>query len=257
MYKILSNEQILPGKNLYDMRVIAPDLASECEAGQIAMLACGGKTTLRRPLSICDADAQNGIVRFCYEVRGEGTDLLSKMKSGDDIDIMSPLGHGFTFNGEDDVILIGGGIGIYPMLFAARRLGNAATVLLGFRNASLINLTEDFEAFGARVKTITDDGSSGKKGFVTELLKEELAERKPALIAVCGPRPMMKAVSKLAEEAGVPCLVSMEEHMACGVGACLGCVTACKELKDSSISLRRVCKDGPVFDSREIVWDAE
>lgn len=260
-YKILSNEKMITQGELYDMHVYAPDIAEKAQPGQIAHLDCGESTTLRRPLSICDFDKTTGIIRFCYEVRGKGTEYLSRLKKDDTVDILAPYGHGFDTSVKSDgkVLLIGGGIGIYPLLSLSGIYREKTAALLGFRTENLINMVSDFEAYGSECKVITDDGSNGRKGFVTELLKDELANGQIDLICVCGPKPMMKAVAMLADEAGIRCQISMEEHMACGVGACLGCV--CKTMLFENIengekkeTYKRVCVDGPVFESTEIVW---
>lgn len=256
-YKILSNEKMLDSAELYDMRVLAPEIAGKAQAGQIAHLFCGAGTTLRRPLSICDFDKDNGIIRFCYEVRGAGTKYLSELKKDEYADIIAPYGHGFDTSVTDGtVLLVGGGIGIYPLLSLSRIYGNRATALLGFRSANLINLTSDFTAYGTECKIITDDGSTGRAGFVTELLRDEIGGKKIGLICVCGPKPMMRAVAEIASDASIRCQVSMEEHMACGVGACLGCV--CRTMfagnGTHTETYKRVCVDGPVFESGEIIW---
>ena len=256
-YKILSNEKINDNLALYDMRVLAPDVANSAQPGQIAHLYCGEGTTLRRPISICDSDKASGIITFCYEVRGKGTAYLANLKACDELDILAPYGHGFAVDeSAKKILLIGGGIGIYPLLTLAGIYKEKATALFGFRTANLINKTDAFANYGSAVKIITDDGSSGKKGFVTELLKEEIALGGVDIVYVCGPKPMMKAAAMLCEDAKIRCQVSMEEHMACGVGACLGCV--CKTMfvdnGEKKETYKRVCVDGPVFESSEIIW---
>jgi len=256
-YTILSNEKFVSNLELYDMRVYAPDTAAMAEPGQIAHLYCGEGTTLRRPISIADCDKASGIITFCYEVRGKGTKYLAELKKGDDIDILAPYGHGFSVDeSAKKILLIGGGIGIYPLLTLAGVYKEKATALFGFRTENLINKISAFEGYGSSVKIITDDGSSGKKGLVTELLKEEIALGKIDIVYICGPKPMMKAAAAIAENAKIRCQVSMEEHMACGVGACLGCVckTMFVENDEKKEAHKRVCVDGPVFESSEIIW---
>ncbi len=254
-YKILSNTPLREGLELFDMRVCAPDF--NALPGQIAHFLCGEGTTLRRPLSVCDCYSQSGmqIARFCYEVRGKGTKWISERIAGEEVDILGPLGHGFETVDGAKAVLVGGGIGIYPLMSLSRIYGKNAVALLGFRDAAHINLTEDFEAYGTEARVITDDGSSGRQGFVTVLLDEALKSGGYDIIYVCGPKPMMAAVSKIAEKYGVRCQVSMEEHMACGVGACLGCVCQTM-LADGNHGYKRVCVDGPVFESSEIIWEA-
>ena len=251
---ILQNRRILPDAPLYDMRIHAPESAAKARPGQFLMLDCGEDTVLRRPISICRVSQDT--LRICYEVRGKGTAKLAAMREGDTADFMGPIGNGYTSFAEGRVLLVGGGIGIYPLLFLADIYGKRATALLGFRSASRINLTEDFAASGCEVQTVTDDGSGGRGGFVTDLLREALQTGAYSGIHVCGPMPMMKAAAKIADAANVPCQVSLEERMGCGVGACMACV--CKTLlrQDSTdaVHYKRVCVDGPVFDAKEILW---
>ena len=149
---------------------------------------------------------------------------------------------------------MGGGIGVPPLLGASAPYGENATVLLGFRNMRAIILSDEFEANGADVRIATDDGSYGHHGFVTQLLAQRLDEAPCDVIYACGPTPMLKLVAAEAEQRGIRCMVSLEERMGCGVGACLVC--ACKtKREDGSETYRHVCKNGPVFDSREVVWE--
>ncbi len=251
---VLVNEKICEGAELYNMIIEAPEIAKWAMPGQIVHVLCGEGTTLRRPISICEV--LNDCIRLCYEVRGKGTEWMAERKVYDKISILGALGHGFSYKEGERAVLVGGGIGIYPLLSIGKKC-KGAKALFGFRTASLINSTELFENNGIETKVITDDGSSGRKGFVTELLKEELAKGNTDVVYVCGPRGMMAAVAAICEEAGVRCEVSMEERMGCGVGACLACV--CKTMfKDNEgvtgEKYKRVCMDGPVFDSKEIIW---
>lgn len=245
-FRIISNKRMDTANELWDMFVDAPDVAALCRPGQIAHIYCGAPTTLRRPISVCDCVA--GALRFCYEVRGEGTRLMSEMKAGDYIDIMAPTGNGFTVPAENErIILAGGGIGIFPLLSLAR-YGNASA-LLGFRSAPHVCLSGDFADYGADVRIISDDGSTGRRGFVTDLLIEALDTTGADRVYICGPRVMMRRCAEICTARGVACEVSMEERMACGVGACLGCVC------DTTEGRRRVCVDGPVFDGGKILWN--
>lgn len=244
---ILSNERILPNVSLYEMR-----LKSEVSAlpGQFIMLRCGEDTTLRRPISVAASDGET--LTVCYDVRGRGTKWLSERKAGENADFLAPVGRGFTLMSGKRALLVGGGIGIYPLLPLAGFYGEASLALFGFRNAGAVNYTDKFAGLGCAVKTITDD-----RGFVTELLRGELEAGGFDIIYACGPRPMMKATVAMALEFGVECEVSMEERMACGVGACHGCV--CETvLRENGVpsgkAYKRVCVDGPVFDARDICW---
>lgn len=245
--KIKSNKAIIEGKSLYEMVI---DCGADAAPGQFVMLLCGNDTTLRRPISI--AESEGGCLTICYDVRGKGTEWLSERKAGDEIDLLSPIGKGFEVSQSGRALLVGGGIGIYPLLPLARAYGDRSTALLGFRSEGMVNYTENFEKYGCDTEYITDD-----RGFVTSLVKNELEKGGYDVIHTCGPRPMMAAVAALAKEYGVKCEVSMEERMACGVGACHGCI--CKTLFKSNEGIegehyRRVCVDGPVFDAEEIVW---
>ncbi len=255
--KIIQNKKMLADAEIFDMRVLAPDIAGAASPGQIVHVRCGDAQTLRRPISICEIDGDT--VRLCYEVRGKGTAFMSSLRPGMSVDLLGPKGNGFRIPQGGRILLLGGGIGIYPLLSAgkaAQRSGGQVKALLGFRTASLIHLTDDFQSNGISVEVSTDDGSFGRAGRVTELLQDELANKKWDTVLVCGPRPMMAVAAALAETFQVHCQVSMEERMGCGVGACLSCV--CKTLfyenDETTERYKRVCVDGPVFDAKEIIW---
>ena len=255
---ILTNDKISEGAELYDMLIEAPDIAKWAMPGQIVHVLCGEGTTLRRPISVCETVGD--CIRLCYEVRGKGTEWMKNRKPGEKISILGALGHGFSHKSGERALLVGGGIGIYPLLSIGKKVRadrDEVRAVFGFRNVSLINYVSEFEQNEIAVSVITDDGSSGRRGFVTELVREALAEENIDVVYVCGPRGMMAAVAAICEEAGVRCEVSMEERMGCGVGACLACV--CKTMfKDNEgvvgEKYKRVCMDGPVFDSKEIIW---
>jgi dihydroorotate dehydrogenase electron transfer subunit len=222
------------------------------QPGQFAQLRVTGKT-LRRPISVCDFSREAQWIRFVFEIRGEGTAILSRLNEGDSLDILAPLGNGFAVNPAEKAVFVGGGIGVPPLLGASAAYGANATVLLGFRSLRAVILADEFQTNGADVRIATDDGTYGHHGFVTELLAARLEESPCDAVYACGPTPMLKLVSAEAEKRGVRCMVSLEERMACGIGACLGC--ACKTRReDGSETYSHVCKNGPVFDSREVVW---
>ena len=245
--KIISLREIAP--DVFDCTVEAGEAARAALPGQFAQFLVPGKT-LRRPISICEIDSEKGTLRFVFQVRGEGTELLSRKKPGETMSLLVPLGRGFRIEDTNlRAVFVGGGIGVPPLLAAARAFGKNAVLAAGFRNAESVLLKEDFEASGCKVLLATDDGSAGLHGLVTELL-----EGLPfGVLYACGPRPMLRAVCKIAEERNVPCEVSIEERMACGIGACLGC--SVKLRGESGEFYGRVCSDGPVFDCREIVWE--
>lgn len=230
---------------------VGEDLAGLIGPGRFIHVKCGEGLLLRRPISICDW--QGDCLRMVFEVRGEGTRWLSQRKAGDKLDVLGPLGHGFDVSGAK-LLLVGGGIGVPPLLGCAKAAagqGNEVHAVLGFRDEAHRMLTGDFEACGACVGVISDDGSTGRKGFVTDLV-EELLDKENGFTSIlaCGPKPMLKGVAALAARHNIPCQVSMEERMGCGVGACLVC--AC-DMADGR--RRHVCKDGPVFNAQEVDWN--
>lgn len=247
-YVITSKKEIANG--IFDITVKCPEIADDAQSGQFAQVYAEG-FFLRRPISICDIDKDAGTIRLVFEVRGKGTDKISELNVGDMIDIIAPLGNGFkVLEQGKKAICIGGGIGTPPIVGIAKEYGKNATVISGFRSANAVILQDDFKASGCETILCTDDGTAGIHGFVTDALKDELDQNKPDIIYACGPMPMLKAIVKMAEEYGVETQVSLEQRMACGVGACLVCV--CRTVKDGKEILSHVCKDGPVFDGKEV-----
>lgn len=234
-------------ENIYDFTVDCPEMAEKSKAGQFLHILCGGDAYLRRPISICDV-TENRYLRFIFEVRGEGTKSLAKKKTGDRLDILGPLGNGFDVHTEDEgaILLIGGGIGVFPLLNLAKKLNGKATALLGFRNKDALMMDDEFASVCKDVFVATDDGSCGFHGLVTEVLSNIIRGNTVSRIYTCGPTPMMKAVAEIAKENGIPVQVSLEERMGCGVGACVTCTCTVAG------SRKRVCKDGPVFDGAEV-----
>ena len=251
VFTLAKCEQI--AETTYSFVITCPEIVSLARAGQFAHLRVPG-FSLRRPISICEVLPKEGTIRVVFDIRGEGTKVLATLKAGDSIDMMAPIGNGFTLLEPDKkVIVIGGGIGVPPLLEVAKHYGSNSRAVLGFRSKSAVILQNDFASVGCGVHLCTDDGSVGRKGFVTALLKEQLDAKKPDILYACGPKPMLKAVANLAKEYGVRCQHSLEERMACGVGACLGC--ACKTKKDGKETYSHVCKNGPVFEAEEVVFD--
>lgn len=243
--KLLSNEKIAEG--IFDMRLEYGDENIPVKCGQFAHVYVPGKS-LRRPISVCDASG--GVLRLVYQVKGEGTKILSEMKPGGTVDVLAPLGNGFNIEKGRRYALVGGGIGTPPMLYTAKQCENPL-VISGFRTKGLVILQDDFKSAGAETLLCTDDGSAGKKGFVTDLLKERSEEYDEVL--ACGPTPMLKAVAALCKTLGKPCQISLEERMACGVGACLVC--AVRVRKNGEEVMQHVCKNGPVFKAEEVVFN--
>ena len=243
-FQLISNDEIADG--IFDMRVKNEELAPLAKCGQFAHVYVPSKT-LRRPISVCDSE--NGVLRLVYQVKGEGTRLMSEMKSGTDVDILAPLGNGFKIEKGKRYCLIGGGIGVPPMLYTAKQTENPL-VITGFRNKSLVILQDDFKKAGAELVLATDDGSAGVHGFVTDILKDKINEFDE--VCACGPTPMLKAVAAVCKENSKPCQISLEERMACGIGACLVC--AVKLSKNGEEIMHHVCKNGPVFNAEEVVF---
>lgn len=238
------------GTDIYDMVLSFPRGAKEAKPGQfIAMYCEDGTKLLPRPISICGIDAENGTLRVVYRIAGEGTRLFSKMKEGDSLEVLGPLGNGFTMK-EEKAIIVGGGIGIPPMLELAKQLSCEKTVVLGYRDE--LFLKEEFDAC-TDVVVATEDGSCGTKGTVIDAINE--ANVDGAVIYACGPMPMLKALAEYAEAHDMEAQISLEERMACGIGACLGCICKTKK-KDhhTNVDNQRICKDGPVFDAKEVVF---
>lgn len=216
---------------------------------QFVHVKCGHSRLLRRPISICDWE--ENLLRIVFEVRGEGTEWLSRRKAGDRLDVLGPLGRGFRMDREGRYLLVGGGIGVPPMLGCAKWTAERSTAVLGFRSADRAMLSEDFQKSCKEIFLCSDDGSIGRHGFVDAQVRDILEKDKDfTAVLACGPKPMLKNVAAVAAEFGVPCQVSMEERMACGVGACLGCAI---QMADGT--MQHVCKDGPVFDAGEVDWN--
>lgn len=250
--KYIITEKKAIARDIYSFEICCPEIAKIAVPGQFVHIRTGN-FTLRRPISICGIDKEKGTLRIVFEIRGEGTAEIANLNKGDLIDMIAPLGHGFTVNdGYKKVVLIGGGIGTPPMLPLAQEYGDKSTVICGFRNSSAVILKEDFKSSGAETILCTDDGSAGIHGFVTQPF-EELAE-KGGIDAVfaCGPTPMLKNIVSICKKNNIYCEISLEERMACGIGACLGC--ACRTKKNDEEYFAHVCKDGPVFNAEEVLW---
>ena len=240
-------------QDVYSFTLHCPEIAAIAQPGQFVHILPKG-FGLRRPISIAGIDPEKGTLRLVFAVRGKGTDALAGLNAGDSMDIIAPLGHGFTLKADAaHVVLVGGGIGVPPMLPLASYYGNRATAISGFRSFPQVILQEDLEALGAQTICCTEDGTAGAvKGFVTSPLEQLLSEGVDAVYA-CGPMPMLRAVAALCLRTGTYCEVSLEERMACGVGACLGCACQTKDANGEEQFLH-VCKNGPVFKAEEVQW---
>lgn len=248
---VVSQEQQADG--IFSMW-IQTEAAKTARPGQfISMYTNDGSKLLPRPISICEIDTETSKLRVVYRVTAEktGTEQFSKMKAGDTLPIIGPLGNGFPLEAGKGkrAFLIGGGIGVPPILELAKQLDCEKQIIMGYRDADTF-LKEQFEENGT-VYISTEDGSVGTKGNVMDAIRENGLEAD--IIYACGPTPMLRAIKQYAEEQGIECYISLEERMACGIGACLACVCQSKE-KDhhSNVNNKRICKDGPVFLSTEV-----
>lgn len=259
--KIIENKKT--AGSFYKMRIGSSYLARNSKPGQFIEVKCSDRNDplLRRPLGV-HRILKSGI-ELLYEVVGKGTELLSKKRAEDPLDIIGPLGNGFTLprtthNAQRTTILIAGGIGVAPLVALAEKLGGGH-VIIGARTKSHVLCEGEFKRAGCKVAIATEDGSKGLKGLATDLLKDFIRttnnERRTTIYA-CGPHPMLKAASHIARLMKIPCQVSLEERMACGLGVCLGCPVKVKtkyDVRSTMYEYKMVCKDGPVFNTEDIV----
>ncbi len=244
--------------DFFRLTIDAPALGRAARPGQFVMVKVseGAFPLLRRPLGIHDASA--GGIELFFKVAGQGTGLLSRKKPGDRLDILGPLGKGFTVSAAakgQTAYLVGGGRGIAPLYFLARELvraGARPVVLYGGRCLADIPLRSRFEEAGVEFLCSTDDGSFGFAGFVTDLAARELAKEKPAVVYACGPDPMMKALAAITAKHGLAAEFSLESVMGCGIGACWGCVHRIRN--ESGDGWVKICEEGPVFPGERILW---
>lgn len=245
--EVLKQECIAP--DIYSMWLQTDKIAEQAVPGQfISVYSNDGSRLLPRPISLCEIDRENGRLRIVYRVTGEatGTEEFSHYQAGDAIELLGPLGNGFPLERAKGkrVFLIGGGIGIPPMVQLAKELDDKAVAIMGYRNADTFLDRELSEH--ATLYVATEDGSLGTKGNVIDCIREN--DLKADVLFACGPTPMLRALKAYAKEAGIECWISMEERMACGIGACLACVCKSTEVDEhSQVRNKRVCKEGPVF----------
>lgn len=241
LYTIESNRKI--AEDIYEL-VLSGDTSAFTAPGQFAELKVEG-CFLRRPISVCLKEDDR--LTLIYKTVGKGTEILSEMKKGQTLDALTGLGNGFDLlKSGNKPLLVGGGVGVPPMFFLCKKLlerGKLVTVVLGFSSDKDVFYEEKFEALGAKVYVATADGSRGRKGFVTDLMQD----LDYTYFYACGPMPMFRAMEKIVKTGGQ---YSLEERMGCGFGACMGCT--CKTLTGS----KRICKEGPVFEREEIIWEA-
>ncbi len=217
-------------------------------AGQFGDIAVGGTHLLRRPIAICKTEGN--LVTFCYQVKGEGTQILRDKKVGEKCDVLLPLGNGFFVEDtEKKVAIVGGGVGVFPLISVLRAYGESKEIsaYIGYRNERAVCGVDEF-AKAKKFVAVTDDGSYGEKMNAVQAFAKDLdGGNIPDVVLSCGPTPMLRALKTLVEERGLPCYVSLEERMGCGIGACLVCVCDLTNGKKA-----RVCKDGPVFNVKDV-----
>lgn len=249
--EILKIEKLIEG--IYKFTLKAEEIAKNAKAGNFIeiQVSTTGEPFLRRPISIYNIDGDN--IEIIFQVKGKGTEILSNKRIGDKINVLGPLGYGtFSVKEYKKVAIIGGGIGTYPLYELAKELKGKAdvTMYMGFRNKDLVTLEKEFKDVCNKVVITTDDGSYMQKGFALDVLKSDCMQEKPDMIFACGPLPMLKAVQSFANENNIPCEMSLEERMGCGIGACLGC--AVKVVSGTEPRYGHVCKVGPVFKSTDV-----
>jgi dihydroorotate dehydrogenase electron transfer subunit len=265
---VVTNQEVSPGYRR--IRLTAPRAMHGAKPGQFVMVRVreGIDPLLRRPFGIFDVGTFSSeypdaprqyYLDILYKVVGKGTSILSSLHDKDYVDVLGPLGNGFTPGGSDEEnILVGGGFGLAPLYFLAKELVNVSSpkVCIGGRRKEDILCVTEFEQLGIDTYVATDDGTLGTQGLVTEVLEQHLSqEGKKRVVMACGPEPMLRAVAHLCKKYQVRCQVSLEAAMACGVGACLGCVTKGHDHSENNPSYRCVCKEGPVFDATDLLWD--
>ena len=248
--KVLSCEQMAAG--LIRIILHAPEIAAQAKAGQfIHMLVPDAAHVLRRPISLMAFDKEAGTLTLAIQPKGDGTKIICSAKPGDTLKCLGPVGTGFDGAGAETIYFVGGGVGVAPICGAMDCFATETSqAFFGFRGAQY--------AYGmtqapCKVSAVSDDGTLGEKALVTKPLLAAIEAKRPDLIMACGPTPMLAAVQKIALEMGIPCQLSLEERMGCAIGACLGCNVKIVS-EDGSWTYKRVCKDGPVFDSKEVAF---
>lgn len=264
---ILSNQEVSPG--YYRMRILAPEYNRLASPGQFVMFRVQRSLPplLRRPFGIfrtgyaepdCDGMPSKEFVELIYKVVGSGTEIMQELHQGDRVELLGPLGHGFELGDPDEEkILVGGGIGLVPLYMLAEKLvaNSKVRLLMGGRTRDDIITVTEFERLGVETYVSTEDGSLGEEGLVTQVLERKLTKYPKSSVYACGPMPMIDAVQKICLSHGTPLQVSLEALMACGVGACLGCVVKGEGHSDENPQYLCTCKQGPVFNAELLDWN--
>lgn len=248
-------EKVQLNQDTYKFSVQAKSITDLAKPGHFIEIRVSetNEPFLRRPISIYNMDKENGILEFIFQAKGKGTEILAQKEVGDVVDIIGPLGYGtFTYEGFKNIAIIGGGIGIFPLYELAKNAKNESKIntYLGFRNKDYVLLEEEFKGVSDKLVITTDDGTYAEKGYAINFLKEDSKKQKPDCIYACGPLPMLKALREFAIEENIPCQMSLEERMGCGMGACLGC--AVKIINGKEPRYGHVCKEGPVFYATDV-----
>lgn len=254
---------VIENKKLNDayflMTIECPDFVEKAKIGQFLMIKAQQESyindpLLRRPFGICDIDNESGTFKILYTIIGKGTQLLSTIFSNTEIHFSEPLGNVFKLVKNQNIAIVAGGVGVAPLLWLTKSLhanGNSVTLFFGGRSSKDIVIADEFKEYTSNIHITTNDGSLGVEGLVTIPLQQELD--KFDKIYTCGPRKMLQAVTMLAVKANIPVDVSLDERMACGIGACLGCIVYVTE--NGKEVQKRCCVEGPIFDGNIINWD--
>ena len=240
---------------MYLLVMEASDIAQAAKPGQFVHLSIPGDPSkiLRRPISIHQADRTTGDLSLVYQVVGDGTRRLAMQPAGTSLSVLGPLGRGFSVGAAQTIYLAGGGCGIAPLSFVLDQWPDRRyQAFLGYRSQAHVHLEDQFHHLSEGVHVATNDGSYGTGGFVTDLLIGGIEKMWPDLLLACGPDPMLSKIQQIAKAYQIPCQISLEERMGCGIGGCLVC--ACAVIKGTELDYKRVCADGPVFDSREVIF---
>lgn len=255
--KLVKKEQLI--KDIYKFSLQAKEITDTAKPGHFIEIRVSDSVEplLRRPISIYNIEKETGILEIIFQIKGKGTTILANKKEGEEIDILGPLGNGtFKIKQEGQIAIIGGGIGIFPLYELAKQTkqqtNTTVSTYLGFRNKNLVVLEEEFKKVSDKLTITTDDGSYAEAGFAISKLKEDITTKKPNMIYACGPLPMLKAVRELSIEQNIPCQISLEEKMGCGIGACLGCAVKTAKSPEDAPQYWHVCKAGPVFNATDI-----
>lgn len=254
--KLLKKEELKP--EIFKFSVQADEIVNTARPGNFIEIRVNDdiEPFLRRPISIYNMDKEKGILEFIFQVKGKGTTILAKRNEGEAIDIVGPLGFGtFKYSSYENLAIIGGGIGVFPLYELAKNAKNEnknVNTYLGFRNKDLVVLENEFTQVSSQLTITTDDGSYSQKGFAIDFLKKDIEAGKIDSIYACGPLPMLRAVRELALEKNIPCQISLEERMACGLGVCLGCAVKTAKSSKEAPEYWHVCKAGPVFQAKDV-----